>query len=239
MQYAIADIHGCLKELKELLALIDLREEDTLYVLGDMVDRGPDPIGVLRLLMGMPNAVPLIGNHEFMMMTVLRRLLVEVTAENAENYLSTDDLMSYSNWMANGGDTTIKAFRRLDREEQAEILDYLGDCSLFEETEAGGRPYLMVHAGLEPFDPAKEPEDYELSELLFKAPDLTEPYYDDRYVVTGHRPTFTYGGGDKILRQKGHIAIDCGCCFGHKLGCIRLDDGKEYYVKSKTDCVSG
>ena len=50
MNYVISDIHGCYKEFKTLLKNIGFSSADTLFVLGDMVDRGPDPIGVLRLM---------------------------------------------------------------------------------------------------------------------------------------------------------------------------------------------
>ena len=48
----------------ELLETINYKETDTLYVLGDVLDRGPHPIKVLRKLMEMPNAICMVGNHE-------------------------------------------------------------------------------------------------------------------------------------------------------------------------------
>ena len=49
MNYAISDIHGCCREFQALLKKIHFSSSDTLFVLGDMIDRGPDPIGVLKL----------------------------------------------------------------------------------------------------------------------------------------------------------------------------------------------
>ncbi|MCI8647343.1 MAG: fructose-bisphosphatase class III [Firmicutes bacterium] len=43
-----------------------LSKAEALYILGDILDRGPHPIKVLRKLMEMPNAVPIAGNHELM-----------------------------------------------------------------------------------------------------------------------------------------------------------------------------
>lgn len=48
MIYVISDIHGCYKEYKELLEKIHFGETDELYVLGDVVDRGPEPMKVLH-----------------------------------------------------------------------------------------------------------------------------------------------------------------------------------------------
>ena len=43
MIYVTGDIHGCYAQYRRLLEQIGLRESDTLYVLGDVVDRGPEP----------------------------------------------------------------------------------------------------------------------------------------------------------------------------------------------------
>lgn len=62
-----ADIHGCLQELSELLEIVDLHPEDHLILLGDLVDRGPDSAGVVKLLyqVSQQQRVTLIrGNHE-------------------------------------------------------------------------------------------------------------------------------------------------------------------------------
>ena len=96
MKYVIADIHGCYTEYKKLLEKIHFSDKDELYVLGDVVDRGPEPIKVLWDMMARPNVCPVLGNHEYMALTVLRRLNVEITEENAEKYLTSDDLLGYT-----------------------------------------------------------------------------------------------------------------------------------------------
>jgi len=60
----IGDIHGCFDELLELLDKIDLRPEDLLVSVGDLVDRGPAPGEVVRLFRERPNSVVVMGNHE-------------------------------------------------------------------------------------------------------------------------------------------------------------------------------
>ena len=47
---AIGDIHGCLAALKTLLDAVAPRPEDTIVLLGDYVDRGPDTCGVLETI---------------------------------------------------------------------------------------------------------------------------------------------------------------------------------------------
>lgn len=49
--YVISDIHGQYNMFIELLDKIDLKDTDTLYILGDVLDRGPHPIKTIRKLM--------------------------------------------------------------------------------------------------------------------------------------------------------------------------------------------
>ena len=55
--YVISDIHGEYDKFITLLEKIDLKDMDTLYILGDVVDRGPNPVKTLLKLMEMPNVV--------------------------------------------------------------------------------------------------------------------------------------------------------------------------------------
>ena len=73
--YVISDIHGEYDMFMELLRLIDFSYADTLYILGDVVDRGPHPIAVLQKLMKMPNVIPIVGNHEVMALDGLQEVM--------------------------------------------------------------------------------------------------------------------------------------------------------------------
>lgn len=55
--YVISDIHGCYDAYKEMLEKIQFSENDMLYVLGDVLDRGPHPIRIIQDLMRRPNVV--------------------------------------------------------------------------------------------------------------------------------------------------------------------------------------
>lgn len=69
---AIGDIHGCSKALDAVLAAINPRPDDTIIPLGDYIDRGPDSRGVLDRLIdlgGRCRLVPLLGNHDQMLLT--------------------------------------------------------------------------------------------------------------------------------------------------------------------------
>ena len=113
MRYIIADIHGCYNEYINLLKKINFSDNDILYILGDVVDRGPEPIKILQDMMKRSNVFLIIGNHEFMMYTILKKLAVEITSENCENYLDADDILKYNLWLQNGGYTTLKQFSKI------------------------------------------------------------------------------------------------------------------------------
>ena len=232
MIYVMSDIHGCKDEYMEALKQINLKDEDTLYVLGDIVDRGPDGIEILRDMMFRANVIPLIGNHDYMALMMLKKLAVPITEENVESHITVDDMTSYMHWINDGGSATIEGFRKLSFEEKQDIIEYLEEFSLYEEISVGGKEYILVHAGIDPFVPGKSLDDYELHEMIFEAPDYSKVYFEDKYLVTGHKPTLWRDGEEKgkILRQNNHIAIDCGCVFGGKLGVICLDNGQEWYI---------
>ena len=73
---AIGDIHGCRAALDALLDEIAPGSSDTFVTLGDYVDRGPDSRGVIDALIDLgrhTNLVSLQGNHEEMMLDVIRK----------------------------------------------------------------------------------------------------------------------------------------------------------------------
>ena len=60
MRYVISDIHGCYEEYTELLEKLHLTDRDFLYILGDTLDKGPEPIKVLQDLMYRKNVIYII-----------------------------------------------------------------------------------------------------------------------------------------------------------------------------------
>lgn len=95
--YVISDIHGNYDLFMELLKKIKFSGKDTLYVLGDVVDRGPHPIKVLHKLMEMPNAFCLVGNHELMAIRCLEFLMQEITEDSIE-HMNEGMIQGISEW---------------------------------------------------------------------------------------------------------------------------------------------
>ena len=234
MQYAVSDIHGCYDKYIQLLRRLDLKDSDTLYVLGDMIDRGPDGLKILLDMSMRPNIVPFLGNHEYAALTCLPWLVEELTEENTEPDVLLWRLKSTQGWISDGGDKTVAAFRRLSPDVRQDVLDILEDLTVYEETEAGGREFVLVHAGLGGFSLDKALDDYGPDELILSRPEPGETYFPHKYLVCGHTPTPYYTGARpedaRIYRRDRLISIDCGCASGGPLGCICLDTLEELYV---------
>jgi serine/threonine protein phosphatase 1 len=232
MIYCVADIHGEYQRYLALLEKLKLRVDDTLYVLGDVVDRGPEPMKVLLDMMERPNVVPLLGNHEYMAAVNLRFLTQEVTQDSLKA-LDAEAMQDLLAWQEEGGTPTIEAFQRLSPAQRQEVLDYLGEFELYEEVEVNGQCYLLVHAGPRN-DTLDQPlDDFDLHDLIWSRLDYSHPYFSDRIMVTGHTPTRLIKENprpDYIYKAPGHIAIDCGCVYGGQLGAVCLDTGEEVYV---------
>ncbi len=233
MTYLISDIHGCYKQFRALLTKIAFTNEDELFILGDVVDRGPEPIQTLRFIMEHPNMTLLMGNHEAVMGTVLRRLAAEITEESIEK-LTPDVLEACADWMQDGGSVTLEQFRRLGRTVQADIMNYLEDIPYYQTFEYGGKLYILVHAGLANFDVRKELEKYQPGDFLWERPDYEREYFPGGRIVlaTGHTPTpiIRKDRQPLVYTGKSHLAIDCGCAFGGKLAAYCVETGQKIYV---------
>ena len=238
MTYVISDIHGEYGMFEEILEKIRFSDSDTLFVLGDMIDRGPDPRKVVMKLMSMPNAVCLVGNHELMAIDCLEFLMQEIT-DKALKELDQNILDNIMTWQYNGSRTTIEAFRRLAPRYREAVLEFMKDLSVYEEVNVGSKEYLLVHAGLGNFSPDRDMDDYALDELVWERPDYRMQYFKDKLVVTGHTPTQTISENPRpgyIYRVNNHIAIDCGACFeGGRLAALCLDTGEEFYSKENIE----
>lgn len=236
MIYVISDIHGQIEKYIAMLEKINLSDSDTLYVLGDIVDRGKGGIEILFDMMKRPNVIPILGNHEYMMVQVLKQLLKPITDQTISEF-NEDKLLSLQHWLADGGDKTLEELKAYSVEDKEILLDYITEeFSLLEKVTVNNNTFILTHAGLDNFSPKRGLESYDLHEVLFKKPDYSTKYYDASYLVTGHTPTFLINPKNtgKIFKENMHIAIDCGAAYpdaGGRLGCICLNTLEEFYVE--------
>ena len=235
MTYVMSDVHGCYRQYRAMLEEIRFCSEDTLYLLGDLIDRGDDGIQILRDAMGRPNVIPILGNHELTAAVCLPWLMEKVT-EQSLNDLGEEQIAALREWIVNGGGPTLRELKGLSQEEREEILEYLREMELYAEVVVEGKTFVLTHAGLKGFAPEKPLDAYALTDFLFDRPSLGRAYFPDKLLVFGHTPTRVLRQqageplSDRILRWGNQIAIDCGCCFGGKLGCLCLETMEEFYT---------
>lgn len=215
MIYVMSDIHGRKDRFDDILNQIKLQDEDTLYVLGDVVDRNPAGINILEYIMDKPNIKMLLGNHEYMM--------IESLTFNKDTWL----------WHYNGGDVTQENWEKRDPETREKILDYIKNLPLMYELNVNGANFRLVHG--------KSPTEKQISccgveklkkEIVWDRVRSSDSGFEDIIVVFGHTPTYHYQKVTplKIWHNNNLIGIDCGAAyFDGRLACLRLDDMKEFY----------
>ena len=109
--YVMSDLHGNYKAYKDMLEKIEFSNADTLFILGDILDRGPHPIKIILDVMNRPNVEVLAGNHCMMALECMSFLMREVTLESLAE-LNIEKIEKLVNWQQNGAETTINEFRK-------------------------------------------------------------------------------------------------------------------------------
>jgi bis(5'-nucleosyl)-tetraphosphatase (symmetrical) len=102
MLYAIGDIQGCHAELCELLALIGFSpRDDRLWLVGDLVNRGPDSLAVLREVRSLGDAaVTVLGNHDLHLLTIAAGHRRPHRDDTLDDVLAAPDRNELLYWLA-------------------------------------------------------------------------------------------------------------------------------------------
>lgn len=247
MIYVCSDIHGRYAMYRRILDKIRFSDDDHLYIIGDVIDRGPESVPLLLDIMGRENMTLMIGNHEHMM---IQSLLYN----NGEEY---DD------WMRNGGAATLHQLNELGVAKTNELLRKLErQPMVIPELHVGGHTFYLAHAAHTMY-PEKNKLLYmdageQNREQVFWSREFRDirhgtkgrlcvgykyrnlySNYGKTTLLIGHTPVYmcSYGivtrnGFCRISRAfSGHlINLDCGCAVGASLGVLRLDDLEEFYI---------
>ncbi len=231
MVYLTSDLHGYpLKDFKRLLEKAGFTDDDFLFVLGDVIDRGEHSIELLKWLMLKPNAELILGNHEAMLLSCAF-LFDEVTDASLAD-LTAFKLKKLDTWQSNGGYPTIRDLQKESHASREAILKFIAECPLYDTVSIGGRDFVLVHGGLGGFEEKRPLDDYSEHELLWSRPELTTRFSERFTTVIGHTPTAYYGRefrGRCIITDT-WINIDTGAASGLSPMLLRLDDMKEFYA---------
>ena len=199
---AIGDIHGCAQALSRLIEAIEPTEDDTLVPLGDFVDRGPDSRGVLTMLIELVDRcqlVPLLGNHEVMML----------------NAFESPESMEF--WLDVGGQETLDSYGGSLAEVPPEHWVFLRGLRRYYETES----HLFVHANFDPeLTLEQQPDRLLLWEHIVHT--LPSRHASGKTAIVGHTPQ---GTGEAL--DLGHlICIDTYCVGGGWLTALDVASGR-------------
>ena len=231
MIYVISDLHGYpFERFTALLKEVDFSENDFLYVLGDVVDRGKEGVRYLLWLKAQKNAELLLGNHEELMRKC--DFLFHPDALELMKKLDHNQRVNLGIWMHNGAEDTVRGLFDISQEEREKIFRYLCTLESYRTVLAGGRKFVLTHSGLRDFAPQKSLDDYSLHDLIWNRPELSDRYFDDKTTVVGHTPTFFFGEKyrSKIITTDTWIDIDVGVGYGNPPVLLRLDDMEQFSV---------
>lgn len=242
MIYVMSDIHGQQRRFNSVMNQISLRSEDTLYVLGDVIDRNPDGIRILRQLMAMPNVRMLLGNHELMMLNALYYPPLEDEDFPEYHYERKQAL-----WYRNGGEVTHRYLKYIKKSIRREIFEYLDKLPVNVELTVNGRQFLLTHAApVDLYENYAYKYDCERDFAVWMRFD-SFPVLENWMVIFGHTPTYHFQFDDpmSIWDAESWIGIDCGCMLPEtgdrrsglhgRLACLRLDDMKVFYSEEPHD----
>ena len=219
-KYAISDLHGCYDEFVMMLKLIGFSEEDELFILGDIFDRGDKPLEILDYIWGHKNIHLIKGNHEDMLQESLVNYEVRRFYEAVES-------------------KTYKEIIMRGPKFREKLYDYISALPLYIISDDN----VMVHAGIllpENYRDLRIDEILEMQKtetLLWTRDNIDKEIKIEGYnIICGHTPVQAIDADSeetKILKRNGTYYIDCGCIFkklNGKLACLRLEDKKEFYV---------
>ncbi|MBQ7766055.1 MAG: fructose-bisphosphatase class III [Lachnospiraceae bacterium] len=254
--YVMSDVHGQYKSYMKMLKKIDLKAEDTLYVLGDAIDRGNDGIKILNDMMKRPNVVLILGNHEMLMLDALRNF-DEIKSKDRHD---TDDI---DLWLdpCNGGEYTYEDFSKLTIPKRKAIIDYLENAWIIKKITIGNKNYHLSHAyttnrkSKDGFRYADLSHDeiwdivwMNIFDRAFIRENNSKLYPNKKTIyICGHTFTQRLDCIDELGRglvyhntdyYGYHVYnIDCGMALKNKssqLACMRLEDGEIFYVPLET-----
>jgi len=203
---AIGDIHGCDIAFDLLLRQINPSADDITIALGDYIDRGPNSKGVVNRLIQLSQVtslVPLLGNHEEMMLAVLQ------------------GEREHADWLRFGGVETLESYGfQGDRDFlPPEHAQFFGELLNYYETD----DFFFTHAAYDPQLPLEE-QPAELLRWHSLRDGMPEPHQNGKTAVVGH----TANRSGQIVRTDHLICLDTYCYGGGWLTAMDLRTGQTW-----------
>ncbi len=227
-RFVIGDVHGCIQTFRYLVEdVLQLVPTDTLFLLGDTIDRGPGSKAVIDYIMELSGSAiirPVVGNHEFMMLR------------------SLDDEAVFRMWILNGCAQTLINFgvepsmvnywNSVSRIPPV-YFDFFKGWPLYQETD----DFFFVHAGLDVF--SRDPLNDVRTLLWTRNEDAPQNILKGRKLIHGHTPVTLSQIQERLLDPGTKVLnLDGGCVYnkypglGH-LVALDLDQMRLHSVKNR------
>jgi bis(5'-nucleosyl)-tetraphosphatase (symmetrical) len=245
--YVLGDVHGCFATLQALLARLDFDpDRDRLWLVGDLVNRGPASLAVLRWAKGLAERmggrfVAVLGNHDLRLIARHAGIGAPRPRDTLEEVLAAPDRDALVGWLA---------ARPLLQREGDLVLVHAGLHPAWtpEEAERRARRLAAAFAGplsaallRPPSAPAELREALAAFTLLRTCtpdgrpshfsgpPDEAPPGYAPWFRIPGRRSAeatvvFGHWAALGLLVEPNLVALDTGCVWGQRLTALRLDD---------------
>jgi len=208
-QIIIGDVHGCYRELQELLNIVGTSTDDEIIALGDLVDRGPNSLEVLNYFSKQFNSKSIMGNHERKHIRSFHSLIEPAISQCITR-------------------------QQFSNEQYEKAILFMKSFPTFIELPE----VILVHGYFEPNIPLNQQQEHiiigTLKGDLYLKRKFQRPWYElydeNKPIIVGHHD---YKGDGKPLIFKNQVfCIDTGCCRGRALTCITLPDFNIFSVKS-------
>ena len=260
--YLVGDIQGCFESLKALLVAVGFTDADRLWCVGDLVNRGPASLGVLRFARGLGERFAcVLGNHDLHFLAMVYGGHPHRATDTMENLLDAPDCADLADWLrrqpllidapdwviVHAGIPhiwTMESARHNAREVEAVLRgpDHAG----FFRAMYGNEPSLW-REDLEGMDRYRAVVNYLTRMRLVDDEGRLEFSHKGALdnLPAGYRPWFAYPTQIPGTLYFGHwaaldgttglarsIGLDTGCVWGRTMTAVRLEDGAMFSVRA-------
>lgn len=212
--YCFTDLHGqydLWQQIKEYI-----KPDDTIFCLGDCIDRGDAGLKILFEVLNTPNITLLCGNHE--------DFIIQVGKECVDEEFSHQDSLIWL-WLKNGGEKSIEDFEKLSIEEKKNLIEIIKKLPThIEYTNTKGDVIYLCHAGRQPQTAERLVPDHHLflNNYIWDRKHIYQLGWngkDNEYCVHGHTPIYSlqyyfFSAGIPAPENKFEIFKYCE---GHKI----------------------
>lgn len=263
--YVIGDIHGAYRTLQSLLERIELSHHDRVWLVGDLVNNGPDSAEVIRWAMSMGNRLTcVLGNHDLHMLAVWSGSKERRAKDTFQDVLDAPDADAMCEWMlhrpmlhVDGQDAMVHAglLPSWDLAHAQQLATQLEEAlrqtapTIFFNTMYGNEPAkwsedlndteqlrITVNAMTRMRALTRDRAmEFKYKATLAQMPDELAPWFEYHNQLGEVRLFFGHWSAIGYHRHGDIHALDSGVTWGNQLTAFRLDDGELFSV----DCVPG